>query len=125
MPAPGQGAVAALVVQDLLGGEILIAEVHHTDGTRQGDHYWNRISDGVAVDLTREQFTAPEVVLTTTPVNQPATRSGAERTRAGGGRGGAERGGGKAKAEGYGVGWAGLSFGIWNLEGGLWRILGK
>ncbi|MDQ6730583.1 MAG: hypothetical protein M3022_09835 [Actinomycetota bacterium] len=75
-PARGQCAVTALVVQDLLGGEILIAEVHHTDGTRQSVHYWNRISDGVEVDLTREQFTASEVILTPTRVVRPADLSG-------------------------------------------------
>lgn len=76
-PARGQCAVTALVVQDLLGGEILIAEVHHTDATRQGVHYWNRISDGVEMDLTREQFTASEVILTPTLVVRPADLSGA------------------------------------------------
>jgi hypothetical protein len=51
----------ALVVHDLFGGELLEAEVHFRDGSRQGFHYWNRLA-GVDVDLTREQFASHEVV---------------------------------------------------------------
>jgi hypothetical protein len=53
--------VTALVVHDLFGGELLEAEVHFRDGSRQGFHYWNRL-DGVEVDLTREQFSRREVI---------------------------------------------------------------
>jgi hypothetical protein len=61
-PGRGQCAVTALVVQDLLGGELLLAEVLNADGTRQGLHYWNRLAGGVEVDLTRDQFSATEIV---------------------------------------------------------------
>jgi hypothetical protein len=61
-PARGQCAVTALVVQDLLGGELLLAEVLYADGSRQGVHYWNRLVGGVEVDLTRDQFSATEIV---------------------------------------------------------------
>ena len=54
--------MTALVVQDLLGGDLLCAEVHWLDGRRQGVHYWNRLPAGVDVDLTREQFGAGELV---------------------------------------------------------------
>ena len=60
-PSRGQCAVTSLVVHDLLGGELLEAEVDHADGTRQGYHYWNRFA-GVDVDLTRRQFARGEVV---------------------------------------------------------------
>jgi hypothetical protein len=60
-PSRGQCAVTALVVHDLFGGQLLEAEVHFDDGSRQGFHYWNRVA-GVDVDLTREQFTSHEVV---------------------------------------------------------------
>ena len=60
-PSRGQCAVTALVVHDLMGGELLEAEVHYHDGERQGFHYWNRLA-GVDLDLTREQFTSQEVV---------------------------------------------------------------
>ena len=35
----GQCGSTALTIHDLLGGELLIAEVHRTDGSRQGVHY--------------------------------------------------------------------------------------
>ena len=54
-PSQGQCAVTALVLHDLLGGQLLEAEVHHADGSHQGFHYWNRFA-GVDVDLTRRQF---------------------------------------------------------------------
>ncbi len=60
-PSRGQCAVTALVVHDLLGGQLLEAEVQHADGSPQGFHYWNRLV-GVDVDLTRRQFTSGEVV---------------------------------------------------------------
>jgi hypothetical protein len=61
-PERGQCAVTALVVHDLLGGELLEAEVRQADGSPQGFHYWNRFA-GIDVDLTRRQFTGGEVVL--------------------------------------------------------------
>lgn len=49
-PAWGQCAVTALVVQDILGGQLL--RCHGPCGS----HYWNRLPDGTELDLTREQF---------------------------------------------------------------------
>jgi hypothetical protein len=60
-PARGQCAVTALVIHDVFGGELLEAEVHLPNGSRQGFHYWNRIAD-VEVDLTRGQFASHEIV---------------------------------------------------------------
>ena len=60
-PSQGQCAVSALVVHDLLGGQLLEAEVLHADGSHQGFHYWNRFV-GVDIDLTRRQFREGEVV---------------------------------------------------------------
>lgn len=60
-PARGQCGVTALVVHDLLGGDLMMAEVSYADGTRQGVHYWNRIGV-LEVDLTREQFSSDERV---------------------------------------------------------------
>lgn len=60
-PSRGQCAATALVVRDLLGGELLEAEVHFPDGRRQGFHYWNRLSD-VDLDLTGDQFNDDELV---------------------------------------------------------------
>jgi GNAT superfamily N-acetyltransferase len=58
-PARGQCAVTALLVQELLGGEILIANVLR-DGERVERHGWNRLPSGVTVDLTRSQFSNGE-----------------------------------------------------------------
>jgi hypothetical protein len=55
-PARGQCGVTALVLHDLLGGELLSAEVRYADGSRQGMHLWNRLPGGFDVDLTRDQF---------------------------------------------------------------------
>ena len=71
-PARGQCAVTALVVQDLVGGELLMAEVAHADGSRQGVHYWNRLAGGREIDLTREQFAAGERIGPASVVPRPA-----------------------------------------------------
>jgi hypothetical protein len=75
--ARGQCGATALVIQDLLGGELLVAEVRHADGSRQGVHYWNRLEGGEELDLTREQFADGEVVQAPRTVLRPADLSGA------------------------------------------------
>jgi hypothetical protein len=76
-PAKGQCGVTALVVQDHLGGDLLLAEVLHADGSRQGVHYWNRLPDGTEIDLTREQFRAGEQVQEPTIIERPDDLTGA------------------------------------------------
>ena len=61
-PARGQCGVSSLVLQEILGGELLLADVFFVDGGRQGYHYWNRLPDGTEVDLTRDQFAPHELV---------------------------------------------------------------
>ena len=61
-PARGQCGVTALVVQDLLGGDLVLGEVV-AGGKRTGYHYWNRLPGGHDVDLTAEQFHPGEVVV--------------------------------------------------------------
>ena len=57
----GQCGPTALVVQDLLGGDLLIANV--TGGQEEdGVHYWNRFLGGLEIDLTREQFGSHRVI---------------------------------------------------------------
>jgi hypothetical protein len=70
-PARGQCGVSALVVHDLLGGELLLAEVLSHDGSRQGVHWWNRLPAGEEVDLTREQFRSGERVQEPRVVERP------------------------------------------------------
>jgi hypothetical protein len=61
-----------LLVRELLGGEILVANVLR-DGRRVERHAWNRLPSGLTFDLTREQFVngerfgkpSPEVPLLT------------------------------------------------------------
>ncbi|WP_163508386.1 YunG family protein [Fodinicola acaciae] len=70
-PARGQCGVTALVLHDLLGGELILGEVHVT-GAKVGYHYWNRFAGVVEVDLTREQFRAEEIVSGGKVVVRPA-----------------------------------------------------
>lgn len=58
-PSRGQCAVTSLLVRELLGGDILVANVVR-DGRRVERHAWNRFGPGVSVDLTRAQFRAGE-----------------------------------------------------------------
>jgi hypothetical protein len=54
-PSQGQCDVTALVVQDLLGGELMATDVYLGD-ERLMAHMWNRLPSGIEIDLTREQF---------------------------------------------------------------------
>lgn len=51
----GQCAVTALLVQDLLGGEIVRGVVFTSEETQES-HYWNRIPGMGDVDITRAQY---------------------------------------------------------------------
>lgn len=60
LPSTGQCAVTALIVQDLLGGELMRT-------VNMGiSHYFNRLEDGTEIDLTRDQFSTwnPEPIVT-------------------------------------------------------------
>jgi hypothetical protein len=69
-PARDQCGMTALVVQDILGGDLVIGDVH-VGGVRVGHHYWNRLPDGSDVDLTADQFRPDEVVVAGTVVARP------------------------------------------------------
>lgn len=58
-PSRDQCGMTALVVQDILGGDLVLAEVHAA-GAQVGHHYWNRLPDGSDVDLTADQFLSEE-----------------------------------------------------------------
>jgi hypothetical protein len=70
-PSCGQCDVTCLVVHDLLGGDILGAGVF-LDGEHVENHMWNRLSSGIEVDLTREQFKRGEVLGEPTVRQRPA-----------------------------------------------------
>jgi hypothetical protein len=72
-PAWGHCDVTALVLHDLLGGDVLLGEVH-ADGEQQGYHAWNRLAAGLEIDLTREQFKDGQVVTAGQVVARPAGR---------------------------------------------------
>ncbi|MEV5157109.1 hypothetical protein [Streptomyces sp. NPDC053728] len=70
-PARDQCGVTALVVHDLLGGDLIRGEVR-VDGERVDFHWWNRLGRGVEIDLTREQFDPHEIVTGGEVVERPA-----------------------------------------------------
>ncbi len=72
--ARGHCAVASLVVNDLLGGQLLRAEVHE-HGEQIGYHWWNRLA-GVDIDLTRDQFRLTERIGEPTVVDRPPGEAG-------------------------------------------------
>jgi hypothetical protein len=57
----GQCGPTALIVNDLLGGELLVADLL-ADGVQLGVHYWNRLPDGSEVDLTGDQLLDDETL---------------------------------------------------------------
>ncbi len=71
-PAREQCGVTALVLNDLLGGELIRGEVR-VNGERTDYHWWNRLGMGVEVDLTREQFRPEEIVTGGVVVPRPPT----------------------------------------------------
>lgn len=55
-PSWGHCAVAALVVQMILGGELLRYDLSGTAFSHFRSHYRNRLPDGTILDFTEEQF---------------------------------------------------------------------
>ncbi|GGZ12762.1 hypothetical protein GCM10010327_49750 [Streptomyces nitrosporeus] len=70
-PARDQCGVTAMVVNDLLGGELIRGEVL-VDGERVDYHWWNRLGMGIEIDLTREQFEEHEKVSGGVVIERPA-----------------------------------------------------
>jgi hypothetical protein len=69
-PASGQCGVVALVLNDILAGELMRGEVH-IDGERVDFHWWNRLPGGLEIDLTREQFSPHEIVTDGVAIARP------------------------------------------------------
>ncbi|MEV7400401.1 hypothetical protein AB0N93_08345 [Streptomyces sp. NPDC091267] len=69
-PARDQCGVTALVLHDLLGGELVRGEVR-VEGVRTDYHWWNRLGPGTEIDLTREQFAPEEAVSGGTVIARP------------------------------------------------------
>lgn len=60
-PSRGQCDITSLVVHDLLGGDLLGADVY-LGGDRVEAHMLNRLSSGIEIDLTRDQFKRGEAI---------------------------------------------------------------
>ncbi|MFJ8747211.1 hypothetical protein ACIRL2_48710 [Embleya sp. NPDC127516] len=69
-PAWGHCDITALIVQDILGGDLLLGEVH-LDGDQHGFHWWNRLPSGIELDLTHEQFRQGQAVTEARVVPRP------------------------------------------------------
>jgi hypothetical protein len=69
-PAWGHCDITALVLHDLLGGELMLGEVRR-GAERHGYHWWNRLASGVELDLTRSQFVDGQEVVAARPVTRP------------------------------------------------------
>lgn len=69
-PAWGHCDVTALVLNDLLGGDLVVGEVR-VGAEQQGYHWWNRLDSGVEIDLTREQFRHGQVISGARVVRRP------------------------------------------------------
>ena len=72
-PSRGHCVVASMVLNDLLGGQMVLAEVWRGD-EQFGYHYWNRLA-GVDIDLTGGQFLPNEEVRNPRPVDRDPTRA--------------------------------------------------
>ncbi|UCM89519.1 YunG family protein [Streptomyces marincola] len=69
-PAWGHCDITALVVHDIFGGDLIVGEVH-LDGNPCGYHWWNRLPNGVEIDLTREQFRQGQTISGSRVVPRP------------------------------------------------------
>jgi hypothetical protein len=69
-PARGHCDITALIVHDLLGGDLMLGEVY-LNGDQHGFHWWNRLPSGVELDLTLEQFQQGQSVTAARVVERP------------------------------------------------------
>jgi hypothetical protein len=54
-PAWGHCDITALVVNDIFGGDLMLGEVRLGE-EQHNFHWWNRLPNGIELDLTHEQF---------------------------------------------------------------------
>lgn len=72
-PAWGHCDITALLVHDLLGGDLMLGDVH-SGAEQHGYHWWNRLPGGLEVDLTRSQFRDGQVISAARVVRRPPGR---------------------------------------------------
>ncbi|WP_203708209.1 YunG family protein [Asanoa iriomotensis] len=79
-PAWGHCDITALLLNDLVGGDLVLGEVH-LGPDRHGYHWWNRLPGGIEIDLTRDQFRLGQTITAARVVRRPPgapKRRGAE-----------------------------------------------
>jgi len=72
-PAWGHCDITALIVNDVFGGDLVVGEVHLA-GEQHGYHWWNRLSSGSEIDMTREQFRLGQTITAARVVERPEGR---------------------------------------------------
>jgi hypothetical protein len=75
-PSRGQCGTTSLVIQDLLGGDLMVADVEY-EGQVDGVHYWNVTPGGFELDLTRDQFSPAESLINQRRVTKGRSSSSA------------------------------------------------
>lgn len=58
-PSKGHCDVTSLVVREIVGGDLKLAQVFRNGGLSE-HHYWNVLPDGEELDLTKAQFDGDE-----------------------------------------------------------------
>ncbi len=69
-PALGHCDITALIVHDIFGGDLVVGKVYHL-AEQQGFHWWNRLPNGVELDLTRKQFQQGQTIAEARAVARP------------------------------------------------------
>lgn len=69
-PAWGHCDISSLLVHDLLGGDLMVGEVH-LEGEQHGFHWWNVLPSGIQLDVTAEQFLRGQRVTAARVVTRP------------------------------------------------------
>jgi len=70
LPSRGQCGATSLFVHDLLGGDLMVADLA-TAGVVNGVHYWN-VVDGETIDLTGDQFLPDETLSSPSVIPHPS-----------------------------------------------------
>lgn len=73
LPSRGQCGASSLFVHDLLGGDLMVADLA-TAGVVNGVHYWNVVA-GETIDLTGDQFLADETLSSPSVIPRPSLPS--------------------------------------------------
>lgn len=70
-PAWGHCDITSLVVNDFFGGRLVRGEVFTAGGEPVCFHWWNRLDNGLELDLTLEQFLEGQTVVQRQVIDRP------------------------------------------------------